>query len=505
MYKKFFRQILPRRFLPVLMLLAQIALLAHMLITGSRVSQIAHILLQMLSVVMSISIAASNQRSSFKVGWILLILLVPLFGITTYLLFNFQQATKRFGGRVAQSIEETAPALLLPDAAPPTTAHQSQMRYLTHCGFPLYGHTQSQYLSLGEDAFASMLQAMEQAKKYIFLEFFIIEEGRMWNSILEVLQRKAAQGVTVRLMYDDLGCFFLLPADYPRRLKEMGIQCAPFNPFRPTITTMQNNRDHRKILSVDGKVAFTGGINLADEYINAVEKFGHWKDTAIRLEGHGAWALTVMFLQMWRVSTGTKEDIAGFYPWHTQPCGLPGDGLVQPYCDSPMDSERVGESVYLHIIRSARKYLYIATPYLIVDEEILSALILSAKSGVDVRIITPHRWDKRLVHITTRSYYRDLIRGGVKICEYTPGFVHAKMFVSDDTVATVGTTNLDFRSLYLHFECGVCLYDTQSVLQVKQDMEQTLGQCQAITPEDCRSSLPARLVQDAMRLFAPLL
>jgi cardiolipin synthase len=322
----------------------------------------------------------------------------------------------------------------------------------------------------------------------------------MWDAILSVLKRKAAQGVQVRLIYDDLGCFFLLRPDYPRLLNTYGIHCVPFNPFRLVLTAKQNNRDHRQILSVDGKVAFTGGVNLADEYINAVDKFGHWKDTMVRLEGPGAWGLTAMFLQSWRLCTGEKEAPSRWY----SPCAGTG-GLVQPYCDSPMDRENVGEAVYLQIIHSARDYLYITTPYLIVDDAMVAALILAAKRGVDVRIVTPHRWDKRLVHITTRSYYRELLRGGVKILEYTPGFIHSKTFVCDDAVATVGTVNMDFRSLYLHFECGVCLYDASAVAQVRDDTRALFAQCQSITEESCRGNFLSRLVQDVMRLFAPLM
>lgn len=505
MVKRFFREILPRRFLPVAMLLLQVALLIHTTLTGSRVSQIADMALGLIGICVCLSVAVGEEKGAFKIGWILLILLLPLFGITLYLMFNKQYATRAFNRSVERSCREVAQAYELPlkEAAP--QADSPQARYLQRCGFPLYGRTDTRFLPLGEEAFAQMLEAMEQARHYIFLEFFIIEEGKMWNTILEVLKRKAAQGVTVRMIYDDLGCFFLLPADYPRTLEKWGIQCAPFNPFRPVLTTKQNNRDHRKILSVDGKVAFTGGINLADEYINQVVKFGHWKDTAVRLEGHGAWGLTAMFLQAWRLCSGSQEDPAEFYPWKESPCPISGEGLVQPWCDSPMDKENVGESLYRHIIQSAQRYVYITTPYLIVDETVISVLVLAAKSGVDVRIVTPHHWDKRLVHMTTRSYYRELIRGGVKIYEYTPGFIHSKTFLSDDRVAVVGTANLDFRSLYLHFECGACLYDAPAVTQLKEDMDALFAQCQPITPENCRAKFPTRILQDVMRLFAPLM
>ena len=496
MVKRFFTRILPRRALPVAMLLLQVFLLLHMVLTGSPVTQVANLVLETLSLLLCIYIVAGTQRGAFKIGWVLLILLVPLFGITVYFLFNFQHATRKFRKKVEESCRTTASGFAL---VPPSTQPLPLVGdYLRQQGFPPCPHTQCRYLSVGEQALEAMLEAMEQARSYIFLEFFIVEEGKMWNAVLEVLRRKAAQGVEVRLIYDDLGCFFLLPSDYPKTLTQWGIQCAPFNPFRPTLTTMQNNRDHRKILSVDGRIAFTGGINLA-EYINEVVKFGHWKDTAVRLEGSGAWSLTVMFLQMWQLCIGETENIAHLFPVQ----GKEGD-VAQPYCDSPLDGDEVGQNVYLSIIHNARRYLYITTPYLIVDDNIPEALILAAKRGVDVRIITPHVWDKRLVHVTTRSYYRQLIAGGVKVYEYTPGFIHAKMCVSDDTVATVGTVNLDYRSLYLHFECGTCLYG-KAVAAVKADIENTLELCQRIRAEDCRNSLPARGVQAVLRLFAPLM
>ncbi|MFA7637208.1 MAG: cardiolipin synthase, partial [Monoglobales bacterium] len=335
-----------------------------------------------------------------------------------------------------------------------------------------------------------------------FLEYFIIQEGKMWDSILEILKRKVAEGVKVRIIYDDMGCFFLLPKGYAAELKKFGIECIIFNPFRPFLSVIQNNRDHRKIASVDGKVAFTGGINLADEYINAYEKHGHWKDSAMMVSGDAAWGLTVLFLQMWELCTKKSEDYSQYFPGKTT--GLK-NGYVIPYCDSPLDTENVGEHVYLQIINNAKDYVYINTPYLIIDDSMVSALTLAAKSGVDVRIVTPHIADKFYVHAATRSYYRELINAGVKIYEYTNGFIHSKTFVSDDYTATVGTTNLDFRSLYLQFECGVLMYNTTAVGQVKEDFLNTLEICQQITKEDCRTNMIKSLFEDILRLIAPLM
>jgi cardiolipin synthase len=296
-----------------------------------------------------------------------------------------------------------------------------------------------------------------------------------------------------------------LPSNYKTHLEQKGIKCMVFNPFKPVLSSLQNNRDHRKIISIDGKVAFTGGINLADEYINAKERFGHWKDAAVMIKGEAAWSLTLIFLQMWNIYHRQKDDPTAFYPWKDNPCTIKSNGFVQPYADSPIDDENVGEHVYIQIINNAKDYVYINTPYLVVDENLLSALTLAAKSGVDVRIITPHRWDKWMVAITSRSYYRQLIQAGVKVYEYTQGFNHSKTFVSDDRVATVGTTNLDFRSLYLHFECGVWMYKTRAVMSVKEDFLNTLPICHEITKKDCARNAVQRIVQDVLRLFAPLM
>ncbi|MDR2259077.1 MAG: phospholipase D-like domain-containing protein, partial [Treponema sp.] len=259
------------------------------------------------------------------------------------------------------------------------------------------------------------------------------------------------------------------------------------------------------IISIDGKVAFTGGMNLADEYINAVERFGHWKDAAIMLSGEAAWALTLIFLQMWNMEQKESDVYGRFYPWRDEPCPVESDGFVQPYADSPIDDENVGEHVYIQIINSARKYVYINTPYLVVDDNLLSALTLAAKSGVDVRIITPHRWDKWMVAICSRSYYRQLVSAGVKVYEYTSGFNHSKTFVSDDKVATVGTTNLDFRSLYLHFECGVLLYNNASIQAVKEDFLKTVPISHEVSTADCARNVFQKIIPDVLRVFAPLM
>lgn len=511
MKRKWYRTLLRRRVWVILLLAVQVLFFVALLNNSTRAYATIGRILSAVSFFVALYILSKKDKGCFKLTWVFLILLFPLFGGLFYLISNFQASTRWFRKYVARTEDRAWEYLALPgtgydQAAAAIPEHLPQISYLQNfAGFPIYTNTATQYLSPGERKWEALLRELEKAENYIFLEYFIVEEGTMWNSVLEILRRKAAQGVLVRVMYDDVGCFLTMPRDFPARLKEMGMECMVFNRFRPLLTATQNNRDHRKIASIDGKVAFTGGINLADEYINAYEKHGHWKDAAVMVEGKAAWSLTLFFLQMWSLCTRTAEDYAAYYPWTDAPCTVPSDGFVQPYADSPMDKENVGEHVYLQIINNAKSYLYINTPYLIIDDSMVSALTLAAKSGVDVRIVTPHRWDKWLVHMTTRSYYRELISAGVKIYEYSKGFIHSKTFVCDDCTATVGTTNLDFRSLYLHFECGVWMHGSKAVMEVKEDFLETLKICEEITEADCKCGLVKTLFQDVLRVFAPLM
>lgn len=511
MFSKAIRIIFSQRVLVTILLLLQLGLLLFLVTTSIQYSDIIRAILSLLSILVVFYIFNKKDKPAYKLSWVFLILVFPLFGGLFYLLFSFQSTTRKVKREFEKIIQETKPLFAPRQDSLPKIKNESEeylrtARYLQeYAGFPLYQNTRTVYLTPGEAKFERLLRELANAQHYIFLEYFIVEEGLMWNSILDILKEKAKAGVEVRFLYDDMGCLFRLPLNYPKILGTYGIKAAVFNKFRPVLSTLQNNRDHRKIAVIDGKVAFTGGINLADEYINAVERFGHWKDAAIMVEGEAAWSLTLMFLQMWALATTTREDYRKFRPWQEEDCPIPSDGWVQPYADSPIDNEHVSEHVYMEIITGAKKYLYINSPYLIVDEGMLSALALAAKAGVDVRIVTPHHWDKKFVHVTTRSYYRDLIKAGVKIYEYTAGFIHSKTFVADDKVATVGTTNLDFRSLYLHFECGVWMYDTQAVQQVKDDFCLTLEKCHQVTLEDCKSNAFLRIIQDILRIFAPLM
>ena len=345
---------------------------------------------------------------------------------------------------------------------------------------------------------------MEKAEKFIFLEYFIVEKGYMWAKILEVLQRKVAEGVEVRLMYDGTCAFNYLPYRYPDEIKKMGIQCKMFSPILPVLSTHYNNRDHRKILVIDGKVGFTGGVNIGDEYINRRSPFGHWKDTAIMLEGDGVEGLTQMFLQMWNV-TEKCEDFGKYL--QKENCGIQDDsGFILPFGDSPFDRELIGETVYMDIINRAEDYVHIMTPYLIIDHEMETALCYAAKRGVDVKLILPHIPDKKMPFALAKTHYPQLLKAGVRIFEYTPGFVHAKVFSSDGRKAVVGTINLDYRSLYLHFEDGVWIYRNQVIYDIKKDFTDTLEYCNPVSLEFCRGrNIAVRAMQSILRLFAPML
>lgn len=457
-----------------------------------------------------------NQRMnpSYKLGWTILILVLPIFGLVVYIIFG----RSRIAGKMQESYEREQRESAAFQKQDPgiiqrlkefdsSAAAQSEYIY-RYSSFPVHGNTTAQYFQVGDDMFPVLVKELEQARHYIYIEYFIINDGVMWRTILEILERKAKEGVDVRLIYDGFGCTSTLPVHYDRIMQEKGIKCSIFNPFRPIANVIQNNRDHRKICVIDGQTGFTGGINLSDEYINQKERFGHWKDTAVMLKGEAVWNMTVMFLHMWNVVNYKEKPLPyePYMPHVYHPEGFEDNGFVQPYSDTPLDGEVVGENVYLNIINRAKRYVYICTPYLIIDNEMMTALCLAAKSGIDVKIMTPGIPDKKIVFMLTQSYYQQLLEAGVKIYEYQPGFLHAKSFVCDDEIAVVGTINLDYRSLYLHFENGVWFCHNVVIKDILADFEETLGYCKPITLEFCRSRhMVIRIGQSIMRLFAPLL
>ena len=463
----------------------------------------------LLSLLLTLRIINNKSNPAFKIAWLIPILLFPVLGGLVYLVFGSDRTGKYIRNKMGRIEKEMQDGISKAnersgiEKMPPDVVNQSHyISNSAHC--PPYKNTTVEYLPMGEVKFERMVQELKKAKRYIFMEYFIIQEGTMWNTILDVLEEKAKERVDVRVIYDDMGCILTLPTGYEKTLREKGIQCQIFNPFIPILSSHFNTRDHRKICVIDGNVGFTGGINLADEYINGYEKHGHWKDTAILLKGEAVFSLTTMFLSMWDYLIKKEgEDYAAYYPdsWDEN-----AQGIVQPFADNPLDDEAVGETVYLNLINKAKRYVYITTPYLILSNEMVTAMNTAAKSGVDVRIITPHVPDKWYVHAVSRSYYEMLVEAGVKIYEYTPGFVHAKTFVVDDEYAVVGTINLDYRSLYLHFECAAWMYKASCVTDVRDDFLKTQQMSQEITLEECRNiSIPRRLGRSVLRVLAPLM
>ncbi len=506
-YRSKLRLFLGRRMFITLMILAQLVLLLVLLLRGSQLQWLGFVLTA-LSVVTALHLITRPDKYAFKILWAFLILLFPLFGGVMYWTFHFQTASTGFR-KILQKIEDAQHAeyrtLCVPEE--PSLANGQDARLLSYlrntAALPAYEHTESRYFGDGKEMLSSMLADLRRAEKFIFLEYFIIEEGIMWDAILKVLRERVAAGVDVRVIYDDLGCLLTLPVGYQKILRSYGIQCEIFNRFHPLLTTLQNNRDHRKIAVIDGKIAYTGGINLADEYINEKLRFGHWRDCAVRMQGAAAESFTAMFLQTWHLLSRTREPLRDLIG--DRDTSTPSDGWVQPYADSPMDKTHAGERIYNHAISRAQKSLYITTPYMTVGEEMIAALKWCAQSGVDVRIFTPGIPDKKVVFFTTRSYYRELLAAGVKIYEYTPGFVHSKIVVSDDDFCMIGSTNMDFRSLYLNYECGACFYGSKMIADVKNDILNLQNDCHEVTKADCKTNFLIQILQDICRMFAPIM
>ncbi len=444
-----------------------------------------------------------------KMPWLILVLAVPVVGAFVFLLLTSQVQDRKKLKRFSESQQKLQPYLRQNEAftelkmKDPDARLQANYIY-REAGMPCAGCSSVSYYPLGEQFHAALLDSLQTAEHFIFMEYFIIQPGKMWDSIHEILRRKAAEGVEVYILYDDVGCMLTLPENYCKTLNEEGIHCVLANRFTPVLSHIHNNRDHRKITVIDGKIGFTGGVNIADEYINAYEKYGHWKDSAIRMEGEAVKNLTALFLTNWNMQAELSLDIDTYMDM--VPLDEAGREVVAVYGDgpSPWYQESIGKNVYLNMIHGAREYVYITTPYLICDSELMNTLQLSARKGVDIRLITPHIPDKKPVYWMTRSSYRPLIFSGVKIYEYTPGFIHAKNFICDDKFAVCGTINLDYRSLVHHFECGAWMYDTDCIKDMKTDFLQTQAKSEQIILE--RSDLIGgkRLAAELMKVFAPL-
>ena len=468
-------------------------------------------LMIVLSVIMcAVLIRQDSTAPEFKISWMVLFMIMPVQGGLLYLLWGDKRPAFRLRKKLDWAYDRIRP-LRRTDPAAQAMLERANPRagrtaaYLRDfAAYPVYSGTNVKFYASGEAVFPDLLEALESAQESILLEFFIISKGKMWDAVHHVLRRKAAQGVDVRMIYDDVGCATGLPAQYWKTLQVEGIQAVPFNPFVPLLNLVMNSRDHRKIVVVDGKTAFTGGFNLADEYINQKERFGYWCDTGVRLQGPAAWSFATIFLELWASQRPNDPGLDAYREEQPFPAEEPTIGLVQPYSDSPVDDENVSKNVYLDLITQAQETLWITTPYLILDNATMTALRLAAKRGVDVRIYTPGIPDKKMIYQLTCSYFEPLIRSGVKIYTFTPGFLHAKTWLVDGRIAVVGSINLDYRSLYLHFECAALLYGCAALADVGEFMMQLEKQSHLVELKECRTSAPGLMVSALLRLLAPL-
>lgn len=462
------------------------------------------------SLIMVVYLLNSKINSTAKITWLIVIMLLPVFGLLLFLYTQSDIGHRALKARMNQIINDTKEKIpQSPDVMDELTKENPGAATLAHyihrsgC-HPVYNKNAVTFFPLGENKFEEMLNQLKQAKHFIFMEYFIVDEGLMWGKILEILSQKAAEGVDVRVMYDGTCEFALLPRDYPKRLKKLGIQCKVFSPVSPFVSTHYNFRDHRKILVIDGHTAFNGGVNLADEYINQKVCFGHWKDTAIMIKGEAVKSFTLMFLQMWGINE-KETDYDRFLSFPTYPSEK-SNGFVIPYGDCPLDDDKLGERVYMDILNRSLKYVHIMTPYLILDGELEAALKFAAERGVEVALILPGIPDKRVPYALAKTHYASLLASGVKIFEYTPGFVHAKLCISDTREAVVGTINMDYRSLYHHFECATYMYNTDCISEMEADYQDTLKKCRQVSMESLRKeSLSLKLTGYLMKVVAPLL
>lgn len=510
--RKFFTIIFGRIMYIILFVVVQLGALFIVLSFFQSKFAYFYVACMLLSIITGFYVLNKDMNPAYKIAWLIPIMLLPIFGGLIYLMFGKTRMSKAEKNRLkyceckySEAIQRYPGAFdMLSRDSEEAAMHSKYISTIT--GVPPYRHTATKYLHIGEEYFEAIMAELEKAERFILLEYFIIEEGVMWNKILEILKRKAASGVEIMVMYDDLGCLFTLPQTYDRTLEKMGIKACVFHRFNSILNARFNTRDHRKICVIDGNVGFTGGINLADEYINAYAKHGHWKDSGIMLKGEAVWSLTVMFLTMWDYFRKEDHCFSDYAPNTELKDCVSDDGFVQPYTDTPYDDEALGETVYMNLINRSRRYVYITTPYLIIDNEMLTALRTAAKSGVDIRIIVPGVPDKKFVYAVTRSYYEMLLKAGVRVYEYTPGFIHAKNFMSDDQYGVVGTINLDFRSLYLHYECAVWMYRSSAVAQIKEDFLRTMAQSEEITIAAVKKRTAIERVRLAvLRVFAPMM
>lgn len=513
--KKFFNFIFSRIFFITCMFLMQLTLLIIFLLYFNKYFIYLYGLNLIVGMIFTFIIINDNINPAFKITWILISIALPFLGGMIYLTFGEKRLLKSVKKRLFNFSIKFKDSMDLTKDYDIENLNDSDMnvyrqaKYVnTATGSPVFFNTKTKYFSSGEKSFEEYLNDLKSAKKFIFMEYFIISEGFFLDSVLKILKEKAEKGLDIKIILDDVGSIFTLSNKKIEEMKNHGIKIVEFNQIHGIILPKHNNRTHRKMTIIDGKIAYTGGINIADEYINVIEKYGYWKDSVLKLEGHAVASFINMFISLWDYSTGENTDLNSLYDKKDieKNSNIKEElGVVIPFSETPIE-ESTSENMYLNMIRRANRYIYITTPYLIITWEMENALISAAKTGVDVRIITPHIPDKKYVHLLTRSFYKRLIDNGVKIYEFEKGFIHAKNFVCDDEFVVIGSINLDYRSLYLHFECAVWTFGTPIIKDVKRDFERTLKKSIAITPEWIKKrKLITRILQSLLKLFAPLM
>ncbi|MCR4717519.1 MAG: cardiolipin synthase [Lachnospiraceae bacterium] len=505
----------------VLMVLGQLAMFLSMIFWLSKYAVAIYVGFVILSATAIIAIINKRNNPAFKVAWLVLIALFPLFGAAFYVFMSNQAGYKTIQERIKRKKVEARPYLRqdkeiyaeLKEDSPHVAGVAKYVKRA--CGHPVYKHSNAKYYPLGDDFFEDYLNDLRNAKEFIFIEYFIIHEGYVWDKVLEILKEKAAAGVKVRVLYDGLCAFTSVPINYAKNLSKYGIDCRVYASMKPLLSSVQNNRDHRKVTVVDGEIAYTGGVNLSDEYINKIKRFGHWKDCAIRVTGDIVTSMTCMFLTMWGIDDeknvlknvyDEEEEYAKYLIKAQTHSDVVSDGYMVPYNDNPYDTYNVAKHLYLDIINRANEYVHIFTPYLILDNETVEALCYAGNRGVDVGIIVPHIPDKKYAFKLGKSYYEELFLNKVKIYEYTPGFVHSKVIVADDKYGICGSSNMDFRSFYLHYECGIYMYKCSELLELEKDYQETLKSCQEETLSTYRNySIKNKIDGALLRLLAPLM
>lgn len=503
--KKLLKLITNKIFIVGLLIIAQFFLVMYFANSIIFSYNIVYILMIILSILLVIWLVNRDENPYYALAWSIVILTFPPIGAVIYLIMGDRKAPEELREKITESFEgfELSQDLSIMDEIKQLdpSVHK-QVEYVYNSShYPIYKSYRAKYLESGEKKFEVMLEEIKQAKHFIFLEYFIIKDGYMWRTLLNALEAKIKEGVDVRLIYDDWGTAGF--PDLKRQCDAAGIKSVVFNPIKPKLAITMNNRSHRKSCIIDGRVGIVGGMNIADEYINRIERFGYWKDTAVLFEGEAVHSLTLMFLQFYRYYTNVKEDPEKFkFDFE----GEYEKGYVQAFADAPTDDTDVGLESHLNIINNAKEYVYIQTPYLIVGYEMIKALTLAAQSGVDVRLILPGIPDKKIVNQVTKSNYEVLIKNGVKVYEFTPGFVHSKTIVADDNVCIVGTTNMDFRSYYIHYETSVLFVDHDVVMDCKRDAEKTFSVSEEISLEKVmQTPYLLRLLRGFVKIFSGLL